>query len=360
MLFNLLRKSISFLGFGSQLLLISILMLEVVGLVVFDNRYKWDLRYLFYSNNPIVNEYATSKPFWKYKPDSKIRFAATYSDWFGPKVEYDCIFSTNSFGFTETGFSSDHADLLVLGDSYLEGHGGCPWLTKSVIESDNILGSYRILNGGLQGAGILQFEQTLQYFMQNITVKNIVVVAISNDFKRGSPFTWDVSNECYRSGACGVNDYWFYVPFHADEQELIRISQQRQSVNSVRFYELFLRDSFTYRVYQGYHQIIKTRLSTSQDEEVAAHSDLFSRNFDALDRMRSMFSDVKIILVPQRDEVGLLGVKNLDSKFVERYLDDNFYDYRWCELTTSDYMPVDGHPNAAGYEKLLGCLKEAL
>ena len=56
MLVNPLRKSISFLGYGSQLLLISILMLEIAGLVVFDNRYKWDLRYLFYSSNPIVNE----------------------------------------------------------------------------------------------------------------------------------------------------------------------------------------------------------------------------------------------------------------------------------------------------------------
>lgn len=353
----LLRWFINFSAYITTAAAIMIVGLELIGLFVFDNRYSWDSRYLFYSKKPIVNEYSTSKPFWKYQPNSNIRFVAVYSNWNGFRVEYDCILRTNSYGFTDTGATLNQTDLLILGDSYLEGHGGCPWLTKSAIDLDPVLRKLGIFNGGLQGAGVLQFEQTLEYVTSISDVKNVLIIAISNDFKRGDSFTWDVDGECYSGGACGINDYWFYVPYDATQEDIIEMARQRQVASASNFHDFLTEESFTYRVFLEYKKIIRNYSGISNDFNSVDSYDLFVENFAALERIRELYPDVKLILIPQRDEVGLLGVKNLDSQVVEEYLDDRSFDYKWCELSSTDYMPVDGHPNSIGYAKLFDCLQ---
>jgi len=69
---------------------------------------------------------------------------------------------------------------------------------------------------------------------------------------------------------------------------------------------------------------------------------------------------MKIILVPQRDELGLLGVENFDTKVVKTFLDANGYEWKECPLGMGDYMPIDGHPNRIGYEKIFKCFSNSL
>lgn len=351
------RNFISYIAF---FILAVVLLLEFIGIFVFDNRYAWDRRFLFYSEKPIVNEYSTSKTFWKYRPNSKIRFSAVYESWYGFQVEYDCELTTNSFGYIDTGASTDRAALLVLGDSYVEGHGGCPWLIEKSISSDEKLNQLNIFNGGLQGSSVLKFEQTLEYFSSASDIKSVVIFAISNDFKRRDAHPWDVNGKCYSTGECGPEDYWFYVPYDTSQAELLEIARQRKVVKQSAILEFFVNQSFTYRVFQGYKEIAKKNIGSRRHAKSGGPARSFVSNFSALERIRSRFPDLKILLVPQRDEVGLFGKKNLDSQVVERYLEDNSYQYKWCDLSSADYMPLDGHPNSKGYGKLLGCLKYAI
>jgi hypothetical protein len=69
---------------------------------------------------------------------------------------------------------------------------------------------------------------------------------------------------------------------------------------------------------------------------------------------------MNVILVTQRDEVGFLGKKNYDSSYVESFLKSNSISYKWCHLTSNDFMPIDGHPNKNGYKKLFSCLKKTI
>ena len=338
----------------------ALLLFEIIGLFIFDNRYFWEQRYLYYSEDPIVNELSGEKGFWKYKPNSTIRFAAVYADAVSADVEYDCIFNTNKFGFIDTGYEYGDVDYLVLGDSFTEGHGGCPWLTKSKIQNDDYLSKISLINGGLQGGGILTFEQILTYFKGQLDIDNLVIIAISNDFKRRDSFTWDIDSICYTKKMCNESNSWHYVPLNSSKSDLINNSLVRRSEKGNEFVNEVLEYSFTYRLFSEYRKILKNQYNdpaASFDENLL---DGFQSNFEAMKRIKTIFPNVKIILVPQRDEVGLLGRKNADSLIVEEFLSSNYIDFEWCSIVGNDYMSKDGHPNKRGYEKMFQCLKNTI
>lgn len=99
------------------------------------------------------------------------------------------------------------------------------------------------------------------------------------------------------------------------------------------------------------------------DRQPISQTELISQlepAFHSMLRLKRRFPGMKVILVPQRDEVGLLGVENMDTKFVKSFLVQQGFDWQFCKIGMGDYMPIDGHPNATGYEKLLSCLDKAL
>jgi hypothetical protein len=347
------------LGFVSYTALATLLLIESIGYFVFDNRYNWDLRYLYYSNNPIVNEFSTPKTFWKYNPNSDIRSIATYQRLFSVGIEYDCTYHTNKFGFIDTGEITNYADFLVLGDSFTEGQGGCPWLTKDTLLIDDHLSNFKLLNGGLQGVGILQFEQVLDYFEPEVSIENLIIIAISNDFKRGDASQWQTDSDCYLSGSCKKNDYWHYIPIDMSDEMILINSRERSYERGIDFIERFKRASFAYRLYSEYRVIFKN-IFDEKSIHVDDNLEPYRANLAALERIKLRYPSLKIILVPQRDEVGFLGQKNMDSLVIERYLESNNYQFSWCDITSDDYFPLDGHPNDLGYKKLFGCLTETI
>ena len=342
-----------------QIVVLSLFLIEFIGFFVFDPRYFWEYRYLYYSNDPIINEFNSSKKFWKYKPNSEIRFAAAYQSLLGIKIEYDCTFKSNKFGFIDTGEVWKKANYLVLGDSFTEGHGGCPWLTAKTLSQDEILSKYKVLNGGLQGTGILQFEQVLEYFETQLDIENLVIIAIANDFKRPDAFVWHTNSECYKIGNCGIDDWWHYVPLDTSEDALLNIADARSSGAKIDFFDRVLRWSFAYHIFQEYKTIIRNRY---EETSVNKYDDLtpYQKNLEALERIKKKYPNLRLILVPQRDEVGFLGKKNRDSQLIEKYLKSKNYIFEWCDLTANDYMPLDGHPNGEGYKKLFTCLRSAI
>jgi hypothetical protein len=92
----------------------------------------------------------------------------------------------------------------------------------------------------------------------------------------------------------------------------------------------------------------------------ASSKNIFDQNFRSLNNMRSKYPSLKIVLIPQRDEVGLLGHKNKDTDLVEKYLYSNGIPYSVCPLGITNYMPIDGHPNKSGYQKIFRCIQEII
>ncbi len=64
-------------------------------------------------------------------------------------------------------------------------------------------------------------------------------------------------------------------------------------------------------------------------------------------------------MVTQRNETGLLGNEG-DASAAVASLTAHGLPYEWCRLDHGDYLQIDGHPTAAGYDKLMACADRAL
>jgi hypothetical protein len=341
--------------------MVTVILLEFVGIFIGTNRYFWDDRQLFISKG--AHRPLGDRGIWTYSPNKEIVYAATYQlfpveAW----IEYRCKFKTNKFGLIETNFveTDNQVDYLVLGDSYLEGHGGCPWLTRASLPDTYPI----ILNGGLQGSGIQHFSLLEEWLSQQVEIRNVIVLAISNDFKRSlSPDIWRGRETCLQAGKCQANlDYWWGIDASISDRELLQLSRTRyESRNLTRGEEIehtLMYCSFSYDAIFRLASIFR-RLSNDENHSAIQKQD-FNENFHALLRLRQKYPNLKVILVPQRDEVGWFGVENSDTKLVKRFLAENDVKFTLCHIDLSDYMPIDGHPNSTGYGKIFDCLSAVI
>ena len=341
--------------------MITVGLLEGFGIFVKPNEYFWDF------GNPFVSKNAfrtiEDNGLWTYRPDSKIFSASIYHFFSLGWIEWRCSFKTNKFGFVDTNYNGeDSVDFLVLGDSFTQGQGGCPWLTRDRLQS----GSFpKIINAGLEGIGVTEMEKISTWLEKQVKVKNLVLIAISNDFKRAFvPWLWRGQEKCLNDGICDnfLNKYWG-VDYDISDASLYEISRQKAAIRQNFFGFLGQLDgeltyySFTYNAIRKLYLRMTPPKPPIDWQWTAAH---FSKGFDSVARLKQRFPEMKIILVPQRDELGLLGVENFDTKVVKTFLDANGYEWKECPLGMGDYMPIDGHPNRIGYEKIFKCFSNSL
>lgn len=334
------------------------LILELIGLGQISTGYFWDYRYLYYSASPIKQ---IDDKTWVYQPDQKIRSIASYAFLNSfPWIEYDCIFDTNSLGFVDTNFNGQHSiDWVVLGDSFTEGQGGCPWLTRGSLDG-SLISNQTIINAGLMGTGILQFERNLEYIREHVEINNILMIVISNDFKRDfyPDNYWLNKQKCLVNAECAADDYWWSLDLNASSVEILNKTKFRAGYREKKLSDLLKYYSYAYFTFNRLYNLVEVTLKSSSVD--SGNKIILDKNFNALERIKQKHPEMKIILVPQRDEVGLLGGKNADTTLVETFFEKNKYDYSRCPLAVSDYMPIDGHPNRKGYEKLFKCVVDAV
>ena len=123
---------------------ISLVLLEVAVRFYFDDfLYYAGNRFLFVEPHSFENK---SDDFWAYRENAKFDVAAVYHfGALGSHIEYRCTYKSNNLGLIQNkDFAPGSEVILVMGDSFTEGHGGCPWF----YQLENNLDSIRIVNGG--------------------------------------------------------------------------------------------------------------------------------------------------------------------------------------------------------------------
>ena len=242
-----------------------IILLEIAGIFIFDNNYYWDQRYFYLSEHAIVNQEINIpglglKQFWAYAPNDKIRTMAAYATFIGSWIEYDCEFSTNRFGLIDTKADLTNLDYVVLGDSFTEGQGGCPWLTYESISNSKI-NNINLINSGLQGTGIRSFEVLLSTIEVVSKPKNIVIIAISNDFKRGDVVKWNLDNPCAMDLQCDGKDYWHFINPNMSKsipQTISNLSHAlKEPLTSIKGYSQLLLETFQEQLSDNVKSTIK-------------------------------------------------------------------------------------------------------
>ena len=335
------------------ILCVTILLIEVFGLFIKNNRYFWENRFMYVGENDFR---ALEKGLWTFKPNSRIIDAATYKFSFSaPWIEYLCDFNTNQYGLVKTHLPNSNTkdiDLLVLGDSFTQGQGGCSWLNEKTTRDFKI----NVLNGGLQSTGISQFLLLEKYLSTQVNVKNVVLIAIPQDFFRGvGNYFIQQSRNCSKTHDCSNNlSYRWSVKENipVEDQLLDSTNERYKSRYPDTSFSIFLREaayySLTLDLYFRYKGLLNNRVSIKEN--------LFSDNLVSLEALVSKYPDMRVIILPEKPEVGILGFNSAQNKMVTDVLNARSIEYETCELGIDEFMPIDGHPNKHGYEKLYDCV----
>ena len=301
----------------------------------------------------------------RYLPNERVRMVAIYSG----ALEFDVSYETNNAGFI------DHQDYrpmvdaphvhgkryAMVGDSFAAGvHGGDPWIPRLRDEAQAKDPTTMLYNLGIEGAGPAQFHRLLVSVADEITFDSIVILAISDDFRRPMwrPLVTDAS---LRFCAVGGTDETCsaeppiarIVSYGATVPDLLRMSRQGDDAQSVlRTPRLYLKNSLRHS-----HFLVLLWRATKRLTGLQPPPD-----YQSLRAIREEFGGIPVHLVhlPQKNEVRV-GRYELDLQDGTTRLGINYFPaLTRCDWSLEMFHERDGHPNAHGYEAVSGCVANYL
>jgi hypothetical protein len=316
------------------------------------------LRYMLFSDRSGGKVFRNVKNFFIYEPN-RVMHSQTYYFVNGNWVnEYDYLIPTNNLGLVQRNSTqSNFPSVLVLGDSYTEGQGASPWFEMF---RKNFSQKYlQFVNGGIVGTGFQQWELLHDYLLtEGVIVKHLVVIFISDDYRRG---IWNFSTGTFGClvdyQRCVGNEDFYGIPNDKDRDvylEKLRAYRERA-----------LNSSFNQRIehYLPATTMIIRFLRDSLGSSEAGDSPR-SQNRKVIASLIARYKDdILFVHIPQKDEVVNQRVDPLGYVTREdiKRLGGEFYDGQaHCNLTKEDFFVHDGHPNAIGYAKISACVTAAV
>lgn len=357
-----MRKALSRIAYGLFVTVVVVagseLMLRAIRL---DPFYYWKFRFQYVSPNAYVNR---NEGVWTYRPNADLREVAVYAMPSplarGPKlwVEFDCRMRSNNLGLLQNDDAQPGKPVtIVFGDSFTSGQGGCPWFHKLQARRPQD----RLLNAGQLGTGFGQWWRMFEYLKtQGMVAERVLLIAISNDFKRKT-WVWPRSDfECLDRGNCVWDGVYSWQPVRPDETESELLARTRARYD-MRFSN-YSAVSFWFLSLEQYSYFLKfLHIAVENVANLAKYAagGVLPETEAALKAFKALGVPVKVLLVTQRDETGTMG-NEADATGAEAVLKAHGLSYDWCRLDHDDFLPIDGHPHAGGYEKLAACADRAL
>ena len=164
---------------------------------VFPPLYSWDRRIIFFDGPDSI--FRNLDDIFTYVPNSNIFSRTIYFSESSYSTEFAYEFKTNNFGLIQDNdLLRGNKSVLLLGDSFTEGHGAEPWFRRVAPQIEQL--NYQPINGGLLGTGFLDWWRLEQVLSANeVVLAKVVVIFISGDVDRGK---WNFSKaqlDCLRS-----------------------------------------------------------------------------------------------------------------------------------------------------------------
>lgn len=328
----------------------------LLRLVFPDPVYYWPYRFVSISPNAYQN---LDSGIWVHRPHTAIREVGVYGMASltppGPRIEieYDCRLWSNNLGLLQDDDIQPGTPVtLVVGDSFTAGHGGCPWFGRLQARRPH----ERLANGGALGTGFGHWQRLIEYLREReIIIDRVLAVAISDDFGRRS-WTWDAEwLNCMNQSVCGTNAFWQSVELDASHADILKSAAARFEA---RYPGLTIVDFVALYVQQNSHAykfIAKALETTRGFSSTAQAANPFHPETEiALSAMKALGVPLHVMMVPQRSEAGPLGMARV-TRAAMNLLDSRGIAHSWCNLSGQDFLPNDGHPNRAGYDKLVVC-----
>lgn len=325
-----------------------------------DPFYYWDYRFQYLSPNSVENR---GEGVWTYRPNTAIREVSVYglpslvSTEPALTIEFDCPMRSNNLGLLQDDDIPPGTPVtLVLGDSFTSGQGGCPWFHKLQAQRPQD----RLLNAGLLGTGVDQWWRLLEYLRkQGVVVERVLLISISNDFKR-RVWNWTAADlDCIDRGVCAVEWRYSWQGVRADEtaDELMARTRARYARRFAKYNALSMW-SFSLLNHSLLLKFVHIAVENTANA-LRSGAGVLPQAETALQSFKALGVPVRVLMVNQRNETGMLG-NETDATAAVAKLDAHGLPYSWCRLGHDDFLRIDGHPTVAGYDKLVACADKAL
>lgn len=355
------RKVLSRTAYGLGVALVVAAGVELMfRTVASDPFYYWDYRFQYISPNSLQNR---GEGVWTYRPNTEIREVSVYglpqlaSTQPMVTIEFDCAMRSNNLGLLQGDDIVPGTPVtLVLGDSFTSGQGGCPWFHKLQARRPQ----EKLLNAGLLGTGVDQWWRLLEYLrQQGVVVERVLLIAISNDFKRRI-WNWTPADlDCIDRNVCAVEWRYAWQGVRAGEtaDELTARTRERYQRRFARYnaVSMWFFSLLNHSLFLKFLHISVENVAN----RVKSGAGVLPQAENSLGRFKTSGMPVKVLMVTQRNETGLLG-NEADATAAVASVGAQGLPLEWCRLDHGDYLQIDGHPTAAGYDKLMACADRAL
>ena len=335
---------------------------EVLGQLYFHNPYSyWEHRFVFMTQDGVRN---IGKA-WTYAPGREIKETIIYQTPLGGfEKESECEYPIDRLGLVDNENTDRREfDLLLLGNSFTQGQGGCPWASTLRRYLPNV----SIYNAGLYATGPGNWAETTRYLMEEgLRFRTVIVIFISDDFTR---YNWNHSNEqldCLHD-ITKCDEHSFFYPI-TPNLDLVRISRERaeaQDLQSSRERALPLGMARVLRrahyFWNKYLWVSYFLASNTKNLVLASPSrPLITQDAkEGLAWLMANHPNVKFVEIRQKDEAAL-DSSNAMTLLVEQYLRGRKVDWAVCDVGYDGFLQNDGHPNRQGYDRLAQCLSKVV
>ena len=339
-------------------IIISLIIVESLSRIFINKPSKYfllDKRYMLFEENKIFKNLDN---FFLYYPNKKILSEAYYD--IGEKFlkEYSFTIKTNNFGLVQNNnLNQTKESILLLGDSFTEGHGSYAWVNK-------FKGSYKnfqIINGGILGTGPAQFYNLENYLSKKLNVKKVVFIFIGDDFGRKVYTITKKVQKCLENQMECIGDEYYYG-FNKENQKEINLYLTKLKKYRIENLNKKREDIENYFIKKSKKlNIISIPLSYYNHHFRKNYIPNFELNLEKTTKLIEKYNK-NIIFVRLNTKKEIMIGKSHWSSIAEDEIKKRNKKIYFCDFKNDInlFYEYDGHPNGAGYNYLYDCIVEIL
>jgi hypothetical protein len=303
---------------------------------VFRRRAVGDDRVLFVSKSSYVDMVG----YYKIAPEMPYTEVAYYPDMNGKaSKEYECTYRSDRLGFLSNSVAYEDASILLLGDSFVQGQGGCEWLPRLREQT-----RAKIYSAAIQGHGFAHWEKIVSDLAGVRKPEKILVVFTTDDFFRAQSQVGQSQLACLDDITRCTNHYWYPIDNSMQELAQARLKRRHDGPDFFADPKTSLKAMFpasfgVLRMIAGYERAPVVNMANSR--RIVAK---FAKTFDT-----------RLIWIRSREHTD-----EPREQVVASALRDDGLIASHCSLPSDGYLPRDGHPNSKGYDALRNCVEAAV
>jgi hypothetical protein len=294
-----------------------------------------DYRVVFVSQGAFENKAG----YFTYRPDSEIREVAYYPDATNDfTLEYDCTYASDRRGFLSNTVAYENSEILLLGDSYAQGVGGCAWLPRLAPAVHA-----RIYSAAIMGTGVAHWRNILADLQRIKPPKKILIVFITQDFYRDDWIFAAPQLACLAGRGPCRGQFWYPI-----SEGMAELAAERYALRRPRIGKSGMSKLLRYHLTAGF--TLFERLKRGMEGE----SRSLSESVSIIKNMARRYP-LKLIWVNEKGEAGGPGPR---TRLVWRKLEG--LDVTGCNIPSKSFLQRDAHPNAKGYDVLKDCVERVV